>query len=260
MNDLSITTYGDGPRVFVGLHGWGAEHTKSFKDVLRFKPDDVTFHAPDLPGCGQSPPPEDWGWDALHDHLAAQLDARLAPGRWSLIGSCAGSYHALEIARRLPARVEQLVLLEPFAVMPWFFGIFLTPVAGKALYDLVFSSAIGKRATQASLRRQGVTADYDMLTAFGARDMQIPYRYLQHYGAITSHKSFAGVSGPTRILVGQNSWRAIHDSVPLWRELWPDLTAHQLEGVGHMFSQEAPERAAALMFDAPPGPQPTSKI
>jgi pimeloyl-ACP methyl ester carboxylesterase len=252
---LHIVTYGHGPRRFIGLHGWGAEHTKSFKDVLAHRPDDVTFIGVDLPGCGQSAPPPDWAWAPLHDHLAHQLDTQLAAlpndGPATLIGSCAGSYHALELARRLPHRVEQLVLLEPFAYMPWFFSIFLTPITGRALYYNVFHSSIGKRATQASLRRQGVTGDYDMLTAFGASDPEVPYRYLQHYGAIKTHRVFADIAGPTRILYGQQSWRAIHDSIPLWRELWPDLTAHMLPGVGHMFNQEAPALAASLMFLPP---------
>ncbi len=248
MTDLFIKTYGAGPRTFVGIHGWGAEHSKSFKDVLRFMPDDVTFHGVDLPGCGKTPKPADWSWAPLHDALATHLDAQLPPGTWSLIGSCAGTYHALEIARRLPHRIHRLILLEPFATMPWFFSIFLAPLTGKPLYDLVFNSGIGKRATQASLRKQGVTGDYDMLTAFGSSDMEVPYKYLQHYGRIKSHRSFDNIPGPTTILYGQNSWRAIHDSIPRWRELWPELIAHQLPNVGHMFNQEAPELSAAHIF------------
>ena len=251
MSDLHIQPYGAGPRRFVGLHGWGAEHTKSFKELLRFQPPDVTFYGVDLPGCGQSAPLTGASWAALHDHVAHALDQRLGQAPWTLVGSCAGSYHALEIARRLPDRHDQLVLLEPFAYMPWFFSIFLKKPGGKALYDAVFDSAIGKRATQASLRRQGVTGGYDMLTAFGARDMSVPYQYLTHYGAIRSHLDFQGVPGPVRILYGQRTWRAIHEAIPRWRELWPDLDARLLEGVGHMFSQEAPELAARHIFTSP---------
>ena len=258
---VHVSTYGDGPRVLVGMHGWGSEHRKSYRDVLEHLPDDVTFHGVDLPGCGRSAPPPTWSWDAITDQLAARLDT-LSPGQpITLVGACSGSYHALATAMRRPERLQALVLLEPFAYMPWFFRIFTLPVTGSLLYRMVFDNPIGRAATERSLRRQGVSSDFDMVDAFGKNDLATSYHYLKFYAQIPDHRVFAPIHTPVRVVTGQSSWRAIHDAVPMWRELWPDLEAIELAGVGHMFNQEAPERAAAAIFEpfalpADPNPRP----
>ncbi len=252
---MHYTVEGAGERVFVGLHGWGSEHQRSFREVLAHLPPDATFYGVDLPGCGRTQAPTDWRWDAIHDQLAAWLDATIAPGvRVSLVGACSGSFHALALAQRRPERVEQLVLLEPFAAMPWFFNIFLKPITGPLLYKLVFDNPLGRAATQASMRRQGVSEGFDMVGAFGTHTSLLhAYQYLRLYGAIEDHRAFASASAPVRVITGERTWRAIHDSVALWRENWPTLEAIQLEGVGHMFNQEAPERAAQVIFAPPRG-------
>lgn len=250
---LHTKTYGSGDRLYLGVHGWGAEHHKSFSELIEHIGDhDVTLIGVDLPGCGASPELDEWSWGAVTDALVDTIDA-LEPGRkLSLIGSCSGSFHVLEAALERPERVEQLILLEPFAFMPWYFSIFLTPVAGLALYHSVFNNPIGKAITSLNMRRNKLNEDYDMVGAFAnGMDIMVPYRYLGYYDAIESHRIYAPIDAPVRIIHGENTFGAVRDSVERWRENWPTLDAHALEGVGHMISQEAPARVAALTF-APP--------
>lgn len=251
---LQLYRYGEGPRVFVGFHGWGAEHTKSFRSLLERLPEDVTFWAMDMPGCGASAAPPRWDWEVVTEILARGCD-QIAPERQlSLVGSCSGSFHALAVALERPARVERMLLLEPFAYMPWFFSIFLAPVGGRALYRVIFDNPIGQAATRASLRRQKVSSEYDMVGAFArGSDLGVAYRYLQFYGEIPEHTVFAAAPGPVRIILGERSWKAIHEAVDLWRENWPELEVVELAGTGHMFSQEAPERTIRAIFTGEEG-------
>lgn len=89
-----------------------------------------------------------------------------------------------------------------------------------------------------------------MVAAFKRTDKKVNYEYLKYYGSISDHKVFADLQHPVRVVIGQNSWNAIHKSVELWRELWPELELRRLEDVGHMFNQESPSRAAHAIFDA----------
>lgn len=249
LEHLHITRTGDGQRRFIGIHGWGSEGASSFRDLLPHLPPDATLIAPDLPGCGRSATPAAWTLEAVNDALLPLLDA-LPPGEQvTLIGSCSGTFHALPLAIARPERVEQLVLLEPFAAMPWFFSIFLTPITGKLLYKAVFDNPIGKAATRASLKRQQGQESYDMVGTFASSTgLEAAYNYLKMYGAIPDHTVFAAASAPVRTVCGERSWRAIHDSVPLWRQNWPDLDAHTLPNTGHMFTHEVPALAASIIF------------
>jgi pimeloyl-ACP methyl ester carboxylesterase len=248
---LHTTRFGHGrSHTFFGVHGWGSGGRQSFVELAAHLPEDATLWAPDLPGCGESAQPESWDMGEIHAQLFEAFDACVGDGPVTLIGSCSGSFHALPLALARPDKVSRIVLLEPFAYMPWFFGIFLAPVTGYPLYKMVFDNPLGRAATRASLKRQGGDQEkVDMVGAFGSHGgLQAAYKYLKHYGSITDHKVFASVTQPVRIICGGNSFKAVHRSVELWRELWPELDAHALKDTGHMLSQEAPARTSELIF------------
>ena len=246
---MHTQTYGEGERLFVGYHGWGSEQGASFKQLLAFMPEDVRFMGVDLPGCGKSEAPASWTWGEVCAESAAHFESITRDQKAVLVGSCSGSFNALEVALRQPDRVAGLVLLEPFAFMPWFFSIFLKPLTGRLLYRMVFDNPLGKAMTSRSMRRQGLNEDFDMVGAFGmGTSLEHAYHYLQFYGQLTEHTIYAPVRAPVRIIHGQKSFKAIHASVKMWRELWPQLELSALEGVGHMLSQEAPEQTAAQIF------------
>ena len=247
---LHLQTYGHGPRAFLGLHGWGAHQGKSFGDLVDHLPQDVTLHALDMPGCGRSPPLTRWSWEGVTDALAGALDGIKAPEPLTLVGSCSGAFHALSLLASRPERVGALVMLEPFARIPWFFSIFLTPGAGPLLYRMVFDNPAGRHLTQRHMARRGVSQEYDMVGGFArSGDLKVAYRYLQFYGELGDYRAFQGTPiRPVHIIHGQQSWGAILESPPLWQELFPQAKVTALAGVGHMFSQEAPERAARAIF------------
>ncbi len=236
---------------FFGVHGWGSTGPQSFSDLAQHLPEDASLFTPDLPGCGQTPPLSSWTPEAVHQSLLDSFDAHYTGKPMTVIGSCSGSFHALPLAIARPEQVKHIVLLEPFAFMPWFFGIFLKPLTGYPLYKMVFDNPIGRAMTRASLKRQGGDQDkVDMVGNFGqSTDLGEAYKYLQYYGTIVDHKVFARATQPVHIICGENSFKAIHKSLDLWKENWPELTPHVLPGIGHMLSQEAPELTASLIFN-----------
>jgi len=251
MRAMHAQTYGDGHRIFIGYHGWGSEQGRSFKELLPFLPEDVTLIGVDLPGCGKSERVEPWGWEHLNDEVARHLDHLPEGKKVTLVGSCSGVFHALEVASRRPERIEAIIMLEPFAYMPWYFSIFLKPITGRLLYKMVFDNPLGKAATSLSMRKKKLNDDFDMVGSFGlGTDLDVAYDYLGFYGALTEHGIYKEIDAPIRIIHGQNTFGAIHESVAMWQENWPSLELIELEGVVHMLNQEAPEKTASAIFSS----------
>ena len=115
--------YGEGPRVFVGLHGWNGSH-RSFDSLLPYLPDDVTFYALDLPGYGGSSPPNSWSLSGIVSALQEQLAALDLPA-FTLVGSCSGALFGMWAMREpSPFLVERVVLIDAFASCPGIFVCF----------------------------------------------------------------------------------------------------------------------------------------
>lgn len=254
MSSLFDSRFGHGPRRFYGVHGWGSTGAQSFGSIAAFIPEDCTLIAPDLPGCGQSPPPSQWLMSQVDEELLAHFDQVSAESsdKLTLVGSCSGSFNALPLAAARPERIERVVLLEPFAFMPWFFSIFLTPVAGPLLYKTVFDNPIGRAMTRRGLRRQGGDEEkVDMVGSFASStDLTSAYNYLRFYGEIVDHTAFASAPEPITLVYGEKTFKAIHHSIELWKQNWPALATHMIPEVGHMLSHEAPDVTAALVFSA----------
>ncbi len=248
---LHMTRFGEGDaHSFFGVHGWGSGGVQSFEALAQNLPPGATLWAPDMPGCGKSPSPDSWEMEAIHAELFDAFDACESHGPITVIGSCSGSFHILPLAIARPERISHIVLLEPFAYMPWFFGIFLAPVTGYPLYKMVFDNPIGRAATRASLKKQGGDQEkVDMIGSFGTHGgLQAAYKYLKYYGSITDHTVFRQARQPVRIICGENSFKAVHSSIAMWQENWPELDVQVLADTGHMLSQEAPETTSELIF------------
>lgn len=251
MPRVNVERYGEGPRTYMGFHGFGGEHKKSFSRLLEYAPDDVSFFGVDLPGLGSSEEPDRWSWDRVSDLLASEVD-RIANdhGPITMVGSCSGTYHALEMALRRPEHTRQIVAVEPFAYFPWFFNAFMAPVFGRPLYDIVFASKVGQKLTQAGLRRQGITNDYDVMAAYSKVGAANAYRYLEFYKEAEYRGTdiFKQIEYPVLLVHGNNTFTDVLKSVDIWASLWDDVEIIALSGVGHQVTQEAPERLAASLF------------
>ena len=105
MDELYIESSGHGPPL-VMLHGWGM-HGGIWDDCMPELEGHVRISKIDLPGHGRSPALSGVAdMDALVETIA-----RHCPRRMTLMGWSLGGMIAMEIARRLPGRVERLLLI-----------------------------------------------------------------------------------------------------------------------------------------------------
>jgi pimeloyl-ACP methyl ester carboxylesterase len=104
---------GGGPTQVVCLHGLGANKTSFFETAAALA-GDCTVHALDLPGFGSSDKPALGAYNApwFADRVLGYMDAT-GIDTAHLIGNSMGGRIALEVAFKLPDRVNSLSLLAP---------------------------------------------------------------------------------------------------------------------------------------------------
>ncbi len=250
MSHVNVERYGEGPRIYMGFHGFGGEHKKSFSRLFEYMPDDVSFYGVDLPGLGGSGEPVTWSYEHVSDLLAREVD-RVSEGEpVTLVGSCSGSYHALEMAMRRPELAGRIAIVEPFAYFPWFFNAFMNPMFGRPLYNLVFASKFGQKVTQMGLQRQGIANDYDVMGAYSKEAAHNAYRYLEFYRECEERGTdvFKIIDTEVLLVHGNDTFADVIKSVDIWASLWDEVEIVALSDVGHQVTQEAPERLAAVLF------------
>jgi pimeloyl-ACP methyl ester carboxylesterase len=246
MTDLHSVRYGDGERIYVGLHGWNGG-TGIFAPLEPYLPSDVSIVAFGLPGYGDSPSPPEWSLEAVARQIVDGLDAR-GIDDFSVLGNCSGAIIGLYVARRARPRVEDFVLVEPFAWVPSYLSIFLTPVVGRLFYWSAFGNPIGRAITNRALAGQRQPST-DLLAPFKRSPLWVPMRYLTLFDQAGEATDYADVPGRKRILRGDRTFQAVRDSVEAWRSTWPETTYRKVEGAGHLLLKEAPEEAAEFIFD-----------
>lgn len=250
---LNVERYGDGEhRVYMGIPGFGAPHEKSFGHMLELLPEAFRFYGIDPPGLGKSPQPHEWTWDGIHDHMVDALEhvVEREQRAITLVGACSGSFHAMEMARRRPELVDELVLIEPFSYFPWFVRLFVAPGLGYGLFRSTFGSHVGRKSIQTGLTLAGLTGGFDTMSSFArvrARDLHTYlslYRDAERRGPLV----YADLKMPKRLYYGTRTFRAVLESVPLWGGMWPDIELITIEDVGHQVTQEDPEQIVEKFF------------
>ena len=242
---LYVRRYGEGERIFVGLHGWNGTH-RTFAPLAPHLPDDTSILAVDLPGYGRSPTPAEWTLDAVADSLIAGLDAH-GVGRFSIVGSCSGAVVGLYLARTAGGRLQEFHLLEPFAFIPWYLRLLLVPILGRLFYRSSFGTRAGRWVTNAVLADQR-DSETNMMEAFARTRIDVPYRYLQLFDRIESAEVFAGIPGRKFLVRAERTFDAVRDSVDRWEAAWPDATRVTIGGAGHLLIDEATEKLADALF------------
>lgn len=240
-------TYGGGARAFLAIHGWGGTH-RDFAPLARRLPRDARLLAVDLPGHGQSPPPERWDLSAITDDLVRLIEER-GLREPTLAGFCSGAVLALMAAQRAPGRVARVVLIDPFAFVPWYFRMFLAGAAGRAAYRTAFASAVGRRITTWVLRRrQGV--DDDFMGAFATVNHEASLAWMKLFHDLGGIDRFAGLSLPVDIARGERTFAAVRASIRKYRAVLPHSRVVELRGVGHLPLVRGARQLADLLFDS----------
>ena len=241
---MHIERYGSGPRSFVGLHGWSGDH-RTFLPVVNSLPEDVSFFSVDLPGCGRSPMPRAWSVEAVADEIAQAIWSLPAP--LTLVGNCSGGLLGLEVAQRLGSRIERMVLIDLFAVFPWYFRVFLTKPFGPIAYATTFQNPAGRWLTNLSLRSKRAH-DTTLTGGFAEVDHATTYKYLQLFGKFPAPESFANLTQRIELLYGDKTFQAVRESVNLWQSIWPRASATCLAGAGHLPIREASAQLRDILY------------
>lgn len=248
---VAVRIYGEGPETYVGYHGWSGDH-RSFAPLLAHLPPDARLVAPDLPGFGQSAAPPRWTFEAYLDRLDAFLDAFDLRGA-TVIGNCAGAVLALEQAVRDPGRFGRLVLVDPFAYVPWYFRVLTVPVVGRLFYGATFANPLGRRVTNVALRSKR-TEQTHLTAAFDGVNHDSAFRYLRMLCTPRSYRRYGAIQRPVSILFGERTFVAVRRSVGLLGAMWPQSRSVMLPGAGHLPIRESTLTLATHAFGTEPLP------
>ena len=245
---IHLEQYGAGARPYVALHGWGGSHL-TFAPLAPFVPQDARLYAADLPGYGRSPRPGTPSADEVAATLTSALD-RVPGSELTLIGNCSGAIFALLVAALAGGRVARLVLIDPFAFVPWYFKVFINPTYGRYAYYSTFANPLGRWLTNTSLRSKR-TASSDLTGSFREIDHEVSLAYLEMLDALGGVTRFSSIRTPTDIAYGERTFGAVKQSLDDWRRVLPHARLWRIDGAGHLPIEEAPELVASLVFDAP---------
>jgi len=242
---MFIKTYGTGEKSFIAFHGWSGDH-RTFDPLVPYLPQNSLLYCFDLPGCGKSPLPGNWETETLASILADSITS-LKINSFTFIGNCSGAILGLMVAKKIPEKFERIVLVDPFAFMPWYFSIFLNKNFGRQAYMTTFANPIGRWITNASLRHRR-TEETDLTKSFEEVNHQTVYEYLQLLGKLGSAEQFRGLTQPIDLLYGENTFQSVKDSVNIWKKIFPQANSYELHGAGHLPIEEATEQLANILF------------
>jgi pimeloyl-ACP methyl ester carboxylesterase len=243
---MHLERYGSGSQVYFGLHGWSGDH-RTFAPLAEYLPAGASLCSADLPGCGQSPPPQRWDLTTITDEIVVAISELGAPAV-TLIGNCSGALLGLLAAKQIPNRFQRLVLIDPFAYWPWYFKVFINPSFGKHAYYSTFANPVGRWLTNRSLKRKR-TANTHLTQSFASINHETVYRYLVLLTGIEGIAQFDQLRMPIDIVYGARTFGAVKKSAARWRAIWPQARCWVLPGAGHLPLKEATAALSKIIFD-----------
>jgi pimeloyl-ACP methyl ester carboxylesterase len=200
----------------------------------------------DLPGCGDSEDPSEWTLDRVASDVAEAASS--IPRPFTLVGNCSGALLGLLAARQIQSRVERMILIDIFAVYPWYFRLFVLPVLGPVAYYSTFANPLGRWIANFSLRSHR-TEDTTLTGGFSAVRHDSTYRYLKLFENYPKIETFGNLRMAIDLVYGANTFRAIVESVPRWKALWPQAREFRLAGAGHLPIEEATGQLRNILFE-----------
>jgi pimeloyl-ACP methyl ester carboxylesterase len=247
---MYVERNGAGPRRFLGLHGWSGDH-RTFDPLIPHLPPDATLFAPDLPGCGRTPPLREWRLEVISAALTS-LIRELANPTLTLIGNSSGAILALCAAVELiqtgaAATIGRLVLIDPLAYWPWYFRVFVSQRIGHYAYACSFGHPVGRWLVNAALagKRTGQT---HLTEGFTSVSGAVALSYLRMLRSVSGPEHYALIQAPIDILCGERTFASVRKSAARYQQIWPQARVYQVPGAGHLPLKEAPAAVAGRLF------------
>jgi len=245
---MYVKEYGRGDRLFIAFHGWGGTH-REFAPLAFRLPADARLLSFDLPGYGDSPQPPEWDLEKITAAVDQELEYRTGQWKGTLIGFCSGAVFALLLAQRRQKSVKRIVLIDPFAYVPWYFRIFLWGEFGRRAYSVTFQTCAGRAVTNL-IFRWTQKQDADFTAAFRYVDHTIVRNYLRLFRQIDIQR-FRNLSMPIDLFFGESTFVEVRKSVDWFCRLWPHAQKSALRDVGHLpMLKGAPQLASAIFRQA----------
>lgn len=243
---MYVKAHGRGDRLFVAFHGWGGTH-REFVALASRLPQNARLLSFDLPGYGDSPEPGVWDLDVIAASLEQEITFHAGCRPSTLIGFCSGSVFALLLAQRKPESVERIVLIDPFAYVPWYFRIFLLGEFGRHAYSVTFQTRAGRAVTD-RIVRWTQKQDMDFTAAFRDMNHEMVRKYLALFHRIDMRR-FRDLKMPIDILYGESTFGEVRQSVEWYCGLWPHAKKSVLRDVGHLPLLKGARQLASAIFD-----------
>ena len=226
--------YGEGTPNVLALHGWG-RRGKDFSTVL----EGFSGIAPDLPGFGASPAPDEViGADAYADIVAELLDSFDRPP--VLVGHSFGGRVAVCLAAKQPDRVSSLVLTGvPLIRLETGRG----PSAGYRLVRWLNQIGLISEERMERERRNRGSADYRAATGV-MRDILVKVVNETYEGQL------GRLSNPVQLIWGEDDEEVPVSVAEASQALISDASLEVLPGVGHFVPLEAPDMLRTAIEEA----------
>ncbi|MFT7620899.1 MAG: pimeloyl-ACP methyl ester carboxylesterase [Myxococcota bacterium] len=207
--------------------------------------------APDLPGYGRSAPPTTYALDPIADAVTESLEEHLS---WpaTLVGTCSGAVLATMVAQRLGARVERLILAEPFGYAPWYFRL-LASRPGRFFYGCAFETPVGRFFVDRGPSARDSSAS--LSESFAATKPAVALGWLRALVQLGDVRLLPPPAvDAVHLLIAEKTFAAIETSIPMWTELLPIAIRHDVTGAGHLLLEDVPQAAAQLLISSGTGP------
>ncbi len=226
-------TYGTGKQLYLAFHGWAGDH-REFSAIAARLPENATWISLDLPGYGASAPPDDWDYPALIKHMSSHLRELFESySNITLVGFCSGVVFGTELARTCPGAISRIIMIDPFAFLPWYFRIFTLGEFGRRAYAATFMNPTGRRIIDRILSTTQ-TSEADFTAAFAGADHALIQNYLRLFANLDGSKIFSAFDVDVEIVLGEKTFGAVKKSARLIRQQWPDAPIHELPRTGHL--------------------------
>lgn len=241
-------TYGNGQRLFLAFHGWAGDH-REFAAIAGRLPEEACWVSVDLPGYGDSPAPTKWDIKTITEQISNELSDLLSTYTdITLVGFCSGIVLGTELARKRPDAIKRIVMIDPFAFLPWYFKLFTLGEFGRRAYASTFMSPVGRKITDRILSSMQ-TSDTDFTGAFVEADHALIQNYLQLFASLDGKKVFEHFEVEVEIALGEKTFGAVKKSVQQIKAQWTNAPIHELARTGHLPLIKGARELRRIIFD-----------